>query len=346
MYHKKTIDKGIKQIQGAERKLLYFPRDVELEHPYWGRHRFPREKYSKVFRLVVNLGEGEEFYPLVGKTNQEGFVSIINKDTLEIMLRELDTPRDLLQYLNEREKLFQVKSDIGKRGFLLTGREADLLSLYLKNGREFPFELYREEFAFVSLDIEGSWDEFRKRPEVIAREEANYNSYFIDELIRREILSLPGCDPFVRLLLSFNRIERRAISNAFVLAAREFEKLANPGYTFRRELPFGEKTLILLFYHSSLKPETREGLLKIALYGTAIHNHYAMKEIFCIGTSEECDRFHFLYDPDIMPLSEDEENEMVTAAKALNWFTALKRNEVQFHEYPMPSSEDQWVLRK
>jgi len=54
------------------------------------------DKFSNVIRLVVNLSVGEEFYPLVGETKRNDFVNAIHKDTLEVMLGELDTPNDLL----------------------------------------------------------------------------------------------------------------------------------------------------------------------------------------------------------------------------------------------------------
>ena len=351
-YHKKTVERAITQIQGAERKLLLSERDVEIGHPYRGRHRFPKENFSKVIRLAINLGEGEEFYPLVGETSRNGFVSVINKDTLEVMLHELDTPKDLLQYLHERERLLQVTNVDGKRNFLLSGREADLLSLYLKNGREFPVSLYDESMIIVALDLDGSWEKFQSLPEVHGRKIANDASYFVDELIHNEILPMEGSEPIARFLLSFNRLERRAIGMAFEKAIREFSLTAVPGFTFRRELPFGDQTLICLLYHSSASSEIREELVRLALYRTAIERDYNMHEILVIGTHEATEetvssyQFHFAYDPKIERLEPDLEVQIRESCEILGWFTKTKSQEVRFHEYPMPPSKNHSLLRR
>ena len=329
-YHKDTVAKAISQIQHAEKKLLLLDRDVEIDHPNLGRHRFPRENFTNVIRLVVNLGEGEEFYPLVGETKRNGFVSVLNKDTLEVMLRELDTPTDLLQYLNEREKLLQVMSDIGKRQFVLSGREADLLSLYLKNGREFPRELYDEQFAMITLDVDGSWENFQDRPEVKSKHIANENSYEIDRLIHEVIVPLEVGKPMARLLLSLNRIERRALADDFEKAIVHFPR----GTTFRREVNFSSKTIVLLIYDSTLPQGHREELTRFALYGTIIMRDYAMEEILVIGTPETMESFVFAHEENIMPYDPNTVVEIRNGLEALGWFKDQRRREVRFFEYP------------
>jgi len=334
-YHKKTIEKAAKQIQGAERKLLSYPRDIMIDHPLYGKHRFPREKFSKVIRLVINLGEGEEFYPMRVETKRKDFISVLNKDTLGVMLNELDTPSDLLKYLHDREQLLRAATDHGRSRIVLSGREADLLSVYLKQDRQFDIELQDERFAAVYFSVDGNWDEFRSRSEVIARHSANRTSYFIDELVREEIVALHNGEPIVRSLMKFNRLERRILGDAFFEAQEKYSGFAVEGNTFRREMPFGEKMIVFLFYPSTFSIEIKAFSVELALRGIAMREHYSYKEILVIATTIEAEQFHFAYYNGITPFDAEMEERVEGAIRELGWFADLKKKEITTKEYPM-----------
>ena len=61
-YFRRTIDKAV-QIYGAERKLFSENQEIYFKHPNKKKERFPKEDIERVFRIIVNLGEGVKFYP-------------------------------------------------------------------------------------------------------------------------------------------------------------------------------------------------------------------------------------------------------------------------------------------
>jgi len=80
-YFRKTIEKDIKQLAGAERKLFNTRSSIHIKHPDKQIEEFDRAAVSKIFRIVVHLGENVRFYPLFERTNKDGFVHIFDKET-------------------------------------------------------------------------------------------------------------------------------------------------------------------------------------------------------------------------------------------------------------------------
>jgi hypothetical protein len=55
-YFRKTIDKAIRQIDGAERKL-FRDEPLLLKHPDRKEELFEKSRYKQVYRIIVNLNE-------------------------------------------------------------------------------------------------------------------------------------------------------------------------------------------------------------------------------------------------------------------------------------------------
>lgn len=154
-YFNNTIEKAVKQIHGACRVLLGSS-EVQIKHPDKEIEFFPRDQIKKVFRIVINLGEGVKFYPFNQTTKNDDYVTLFDKDAFETIISELDTIPDFIDYLEKREKLFKGRTTIilpgdefdfpveaqheffkigetlGDKHILISGTEKDLLSHFFK----------------------------------------------------------------------------------------------------------------------------------------------------------------------------------------------------------------------
>jgi len=136
---------------------------------------FPDGLCRKIHRVAVALGRGEK-WPLYLGDFGKGFVHTFDEISLDIVMNELDTITDFVNYLSDVEAFLTKGVKI-----TLNGGEEDLLALYLTNGRVFP-----DRFNELYLD-DNLWKGFIKRPEYRAKKEADEDSYIWDRLI--EIIS-------------------------------------------------------------------------------------------------------------------------------------------------------------
>ncbi|WP_343614098.1 hypothetical protein [Flavobacterium sp.] len=250
-YFNRTINKALNQIHGACR-ILFSGNDVYIKHPDRNVELFPREQIKKIFRIVVNLGEGTKFYPFNGLTKNNDYVTFFDKSSFETVIDELDTIADFTEYLQKREQVFKNKNttilsgadfdfiknqtdsnfgiefDQNKSSILISGTEKDLLAIYFREGHNFPNGLNKDEQQ-IFLIIDGAWEEFAATERKINKEKADKVSYFIDEIIRNalsknELQNLSELRlTLAKSLLSFSRLKRRRI----VLSYFEFQKKHN-----------------------------------------------------------------------------------------------------------------------
>jgi hypothetical protein len=210
---KRAIEDSAKQIYGAERWIKQaknvIKRDGKRGLP------FPDVTTRRTHRVAVALG-GEEEVPLYFGDLGRGFVHVFGEVSLEVVMNELDTITDFVNYLRDKEDLYH-------KGVKITfiGGEEDLLALYLQQGRSFPVK-----WDAILLD-EGMWRGFSRRPEYKAKKEADRDSYFWDRLV--EII----CDDFyadelqlgsalcdielaLRTMARENRFARRVLAKSFL----------------------------------------------------------------------------------------------------------------------------------
>ena len=180
-----TIEKAVKQISGAY-KTLFKNEKVIITHPYKKEVVFPKDDINKVFRVVINLGEGTQFYNLERTTNNSDFINILDKETFITILDELNTIPDLIDYLEKRELFFKgkdvrvltspddefnviglhdcselFKSNSEKDFIMISGTEKDLLSYFLKNTRNFPDVLTNKQYSGGIILIDNEWKNYK-----------------------------------------------------------------------------------------------------------------------------------------------------------------------------------------
>src|ERR1019366_4103860 len=204
-WYRKAIKKSADQVFGAERWIKSFPNSLFLDRlctvpfpidlPPAGKaifHRIVvahdgarkcREALGGSGSLMLdNSLEGDKHLltPFtVGKVNPEkGFVHVFDDTALNVVMRQLDTITDFVEYLSKKEALITGDVRVAAAG------EEELLARYLgrlnANG-EHDFMIPTKSDA-VYFD-QGSWIHFLQSPEHHAQVEANEISYAWDELI-------------------------------------------------------------------------------------------------------------------------------------------------------------------
>lgn len=255
-WHRKAIEKSIKQVGGAVRML---PRmaDVARRDNLEVRIPLPGPESRKLHLLAVafgskgrvDIGSGDHGF---------GFVHILVESDLQVLMGELDTVTDFVSYLSAKEAFMQRASAV------LLGGEKDMLALYLRDGRTFPSEV-----GHIVYD-DGIWEvQQRERPEVQRRKVADKVSYAWDSLIEEFAGHVRGgsiegnapegeAERGLRYMALENRFHRRVLGDAFVGFLRRAQ--ANEAMTRTSPSPSGV-IYIFLAAPRHIDPWVRGGLL-------------------------------------------------------------------------------------
>ncbi len=216
---KKAIDNSVKQLYGAEKNLAQAQcvtrNDGKAGLP------LPSLKERKIHRISVSLGARGRV-PIPSVDFGKGFVHIWDESFLDVVMHELDTIIDFVNYLDAKERLAENYS-----GLIIEGGEQNLLAIYLLNDRNFPEEQ-------PSTTLKGNfWNEFKATPKYRCRMKAQRVSYIWDRLLEnigKDVLedrmefgrALSENEQVLRYMAHESRFERRCLSESF----KEFFQLA------------------------------------------------------------------------------------------------------------------------
>lgn len=362
-YFRRTIEKAVKQIYGAERKLLNSDRDIFIKHPNREIERFPSEKIKNIHRVIINLGEGVRFYPFNQETKDEKFITLLDKEAFQTIVRELDTIPDFLEYLKKRELLFADKTVTilpgdeddfpaetaqqffeyaqnrfnpnEKQSILISGTEHDILAHYLKNQRTFPEYIQSKEYNGMFVQLDGNWTDFNQRQQVKEKRDLDKNSYFLDELVKREILNNHNENSIdlATAIMSFNRFNRRVISTNF-LEFFDTYKDAKGNFLARRYADFDGTGIVFAFYPQEMPKEMVNTLLGIALDSFCVYSNYKSKTMILIATTNAFKQFKMGLIKDIVPFPKEQEEQIRKDVELLGWFKNHQEFNVTEKEYP------------
>ena len=236
-FKKRVVGKSTKQLFGAERKLFKSQREILLDHSLQGKLKFAPDTFKHIFKITISVGEDFENYEFVDTNESKGIVNIFNKETFEIIFNELDTIKDLSEYLKLREILLtQHKSTTCHCS------EKDLLASFLLNAREFPKELYGN-FEEHTRNLREKWQAYLSHRSVISKKLEDEKSYFLDKLVNDDVLKLENGEMLAKEFMTLSRFERRLIaSDLFEIVekyqdkkdflARRFTKFNGIGFLF------------------------------------------------------------------------------------------------------------------
>ena len=363
-YFRKAIEKDVRQLYGAEKKILTSKYEVEIRAKEGRHHTLRKKELVKVHRVIVHLGEKVHFYPFNRSTKTENFVHVFDKNSFVNLTTFLDTIKDFEEYLDKRERAFgnkevlilpseedefdfnthkqfiemQTPTEWKKKSILISGTESDILAHYIENDRAFSDHITSDKYDGMLFQIDGTWDEFFKKQKVQKKLEDDKISYFIDEFVKREVLPNPDEQniKFAKEILSFNRFDRRILSKHLFSFIEDYNNTRG-SYLARRYGEIDGTAIIFVFYTIDMTQEQVNFLLPVVIDTYAVYTNYKHKKIILIAATNNCQQFKFGYD-EIEPFSKEDEELTWKNIKTLKWFTNI--NEMEFSEFEYPDTKE------
>ncbi len=167
---REAIEKSSGQIYGAERFLM--KSDSILLKDKQTEICLPKKDIKNIYRVSVAFGRGDNFSLEFGELKlNKGFVHVFDEKSVQIVLKELDTITDFIEFLKAKETFInsQVKH--------IVYSEEDYLTLYLQNGFNFP------ENVTTLITTGNLWEGFSKSSEYLEIKNENEISYNWDRII-------------------------------------------------------------------------------------------------------------------------------------------------------------------
>lgn len=257
-WYKRAIEKSAKQLAGAEAWLKRFPDRLFLDPSCTTKLpiKVPEPDKQRIHLIAVTRGDAEHATTywgggssgslfidtkLVQKDHYSApfrigwvlpnrrFVHVFDETTLDIVLQELDTASDFVNYLAKKQERFLTPSV----DFIVPGEE-ELIAIYLmrydpnKQQHSFP---EAPSGSLIALR-EGDWTSLRASKSYRARRKANEISYLWDELIEFQnshIISGTASTIFgeesievyeriMRMMAQENRVTRRTLGKSIYRA--------------------------------------------------------------------------------------------------------------------------------
>lgn len=328
-WQRRAIDESVKQIYGAERWIGDAQHVVKSDGT--DGLPFPVVEERRVHRIAVALGsEGKA--PLKFGDFGKGFVHVLDEHSFRILLNELDTITDFVEYLVAKEALVGEGTEL-----TFLGAEEDLLAWYLHHGGSF-----QANGADSILITPGIWDGFCEKPEVIAKKKENKISYAWDRLVEElavDVLTgylefgstLSENEQAIRLMAREDRFSRKVLSEGFI----EFLENTDTIRSRKMSSPSGMFYIFLAVPHGE-DPE----YLKAELGGrcfAAKSQHPEFIDIVGIATQKpEKGKGHSMMVMYLhLPSWTDEDAERTKAmAEELGYFTNPIETKKRVEEYP------------
>ena len=206
-----AIDESIGQIYGAERIIRL--RDEIFLNDGKTVMQLPEKEIRKIYRVAVAFGGTEEYPIITIPESQEKFVHIFDQRSINLVLKELDTVTDFINYLDTKEKHFTSSSK------MIVTSEEDYLAFYLSNG----LHIEEENDFFILSDI---WEQYSKSEAYLEYKSHIRNSYFWDEIIEMfyrdftngnliKDISRKDMEIAIRQMNKESRYDRAALSKSF-----------------------------------------------------------------------------------------------------------------------------------
>lgn len=247
-WFKKAVLGSSKQLFGAQRWLQDHPERVFLDDSCTVQlpiplpadaiyHRIavvhsisePCKTYFKggSGSLVYNseiIGEdhiGDDCEPFaIGRIEDgKGYVHVLDDNTLDILMRELDTITDFIGYLTKKEELI-------KKVKIIAAGEEELLANYMSRVDQSGQHNFDFGGNYTGVFVEdGHWHSYIENPQTLRKKSADRESYTWDNLIEEFALhalqgtqhfsshpGLEGAERGLRVMAQLSRFERRIAS--------------------------------------------------------------------------------------------------------------------------------------
>jgi hypothetical protein len=275
-WYRRAVVESIRQLHGARNWLERFPQRAFLDAacarplpvkvpsgPDVTYHLIAVTRGSKEAAIRFAGGQGRGTFgvdtDLTGETHhtapftmgrplpEKPFVHIFDEVSIELVLRELDTAPDFIQYLQKRQQFLSGNTHVVAAG------EEDLLAAYLQY-----MDAAGEQHQFLPSEADGDhpdvvlydhsfYDELEKKQPYRLKKEADKVSYAWDMLVDRFITvgdpnlhgtglvqTAAGVEEGLRLLAGETRFRRRNLAQLLIEGLSNIEpnqRLARLGYS-------------------------------------------------------------------------------------------------------------------
>ncbi|MBK7141483.1 MAG: hypothetical protein IPH75_05345 [bacterium] len=213
-YRREAIEKPTQQVLGAERLMRKKGRTPPLTAASGAKEAIEISAFDRIYLVVVTLGDGNVGLPTVQVL--KGRVVHTFDRSFALILSELDTIADFVRYLGAKEEM------LGPRELTISGREEDLLADYVQHGKSLAHLTNVGAIQYPVGFAEGLFQDAK----YLSKKEADNASYLWDHFIE---LGKSDPDPIyrhvVRELSRLDRVQRRAVSAAFISASLVTKKL-------------------------------------------------------------------------------------------------------------------------
>ena len=335
-YKAAEVQKNFRQLSGAFRQLFELKTPVALVNARRTTETFDPSRITDVFLISALLGDGEEHFSGFAEV-QERSVHVFTRGFTEIVLGELDTISEFVEYLRAKQVLLASKS----KSLVLLGGEENLLGFYLQNNRSFT---RLAEATDVTIE-DGFWTALQQDPGYRAKKAADRISYAWDSIIERAHEGSTQYEQVARELARPNRFERRVLAQSFYdmhVAAHEdtAHPIARRITVGRDPVPGRQTTYVFLFIEETGSRDLRREMLH-GLCVVARDIYRSNRTVVGIATEKRlapgCSYDFCLLDYPDWP------EEMAKAAERLRveagFFENPQRSESSTHEYPDDARE-------
>ncbi len=325
-YRKSEVDKNLRQLLGARRKLFDLEAPIVLENSR-RKEEFDAKKIKNIFLISVLLGEGEEYFSLIEEIKDKT-IHVFTKDFVQIILNELDTISDFVKYLHEKEIFLRSKK---KRELIVSGGEEQFLAFYLMNERKFD-SIDSKDCVYIES---GCWENFQEKIEYKAKKKSDEISYGWDSIINRVHEGSDKYEKVARVLAYPDRFQRRCLSKTFFDAHMIAH---NHNAVFKRIIPDNGTTYCFLFY-DDLEPRENRKKILTAICWIARCKYPDNKKVLGIATEIKFERTSS-YDFCLLdlPVWTDENQEFVEKLQKETGFFTKPITEY-FHEDEYPENK-------
>lgn len=321
-FAKKVIEKSSKQLFGAERKIFSL-NELKVIHPTNGETIINPKDYTNIIKITVSVGEDFENYEFIDYDENKGIIAILNKDTFQTLVKELDTVKDLTEYLKSRETL--LLKNLNKK---CNCKEKDLLAHYLSNARDFKKELYIN-FEEETSKLKGKWEIYDKDKQVLLKRLEDEKSYFIDELIKNDVLKLTNGELLAKELMTLSRFERRIIAQNLFEIVNKYQN--EKDFLARRFTTYNDIGFLFIYYPIERPQNEIDKILELAQQIYAYK--YDCKKLVLLAASLGLKQWKFgLFQS--TEVTSEAKIYLEKLIKAFGWFTSEMVINRNIKEYP------------
>jgi len=273
-----------------------------------------------------------------GDSTKDGFVHVLDEQSFLVLVNELDTISDFIEYLEKKEDFFAHA-----RGTFFMSGEEDLLAIYLRENRQFP------NCSFDAVCIEnGLFEDLATTPRFLARKEDDKVSYLVDHIIDEIIkhsfggtmlvsTPLAQLEKSLAVLAAENRFGRRILGSSireiFIAGSRD-------DVVSRIHLSASSGTLyVLVAAPHQMSREQRRNVLTIRCHVALglLKDRLDTLQVLGIATEAHEEGNEPSYDLLLQAMDEwtdDAQREMEHYQREYGIFTNAKARQVETREYP------------